>query len=213
MSTNPNDDESDDTSSERPRTDLDVLRDLFGDWFGITSPPRRPGKPDKSEEPDNENSEDDGSDDTDTETDVIESAATGVDTDAGIPLFDGSEVYQHQSRLVEVVDGDTLTVDVDLGFHTTSQWRVRLAGVDTGEVYGTKVESDEYKRGKVHEAFVTQWLDDAWTEYDGEWPLIILSVEKGKYGRFISAIRRKPDDSILNDALIDEFGLEVVSVD
>jgi endonuclease YncB( thermonuclease family) len=211
MSTNPNDDESDDGPSERPRTDLDVLRDLFGDWFGIASPPRRPGKPDKSEEPDDENSEDDGPDDTDTETDVIGSAATGVDIDAGIPLFDGSEVYQHQSRLVEVVDGDTLTVDVDLGFRTTSQWRLRLAGVDTGEIYGTEKESEEYQRGKDHEAFAAQWLDDARTQYDGEWPLIVLSVEKGKYGRFITAIRRKSDDAILNDDLINEFGLEVVS--
>jgi endonuclease YncB( thermonuclease family) len=202
MSTNPNDnDESDDTASERPRTDLDVLRDLFGDWFGLAPGPDVPDSPNESTE-DGENGDDD-------DTEAIGSAA--VDTESGIPTFAGSKVYQHQANLVEVVDGDTLTVDADLGFRITSQWRVRLAGVDTGEVYGTRAESDEYKRGKVHETFVTQWLDDAQTQYDGDWPLIVLSTEKGKYGRYIAAVRRKSDDEILNDALISEFGLDVVS--
>jgi len=186
MSTNPNDnDEAGDTPSDRPRTNLDVLRDLFGDWFGL-----RPS-------PDENTTSEDGGD--------------SVTAASEMPLFAESKVYQHQARLVELIDGDTLTVDVDLGFRTTSQWRVRLAGVDTGEIYGTEKQSAEYQRGKDHEAFVEGWLDDARTGYDGEWPLIVLSVEKGKYGRFISAIRRKSDDSILNDALIDEFGLEVVS--
>jgi endonuclease YncB( thermonuclease family) len=204
MSTNPNDnDETGDIPSERPRTDLDVLRDLFGDWFGIASPgPDAPDSPDESTE-NGENGDDD-----DTET----IGPTSVDTESGIPTFAGSKVYQHQAALVEVVDGDTLTVDVDLGFRTISQWRIRVAGVDTGEIYGTEKQSAEYQRGKDHEAFVEGWISDARVQYDGDWPLIVLSVEKGKYGRFISAIRRKSDGNILNDALISEFGMDVVSV-
>jgi micrococcal nuclease len=202
MSIDPNDnDESDDTPSERPRTDLDVLRDLFGDWFGLAPGPDAPDSPNESTE-NGENGDDD-----DTET--IGSAT--VDTESGIPTFAGSEVYQHQADLVEVVDGDTLDVTADLGFSLRQNWRLRLAGIDTAEVFGVRKASDEFRRGKRHEDFAAQWLDDARTQHDGEWPLVVLSVQKGKYGRRISAIRRKSDGTILNDALISEFGTEVVS--
>jgi len=204
MSTNPNDnDEADDTLSERPRTDLDVLRDLFGDWFGLAPGPDAPDSPDESTgDGDNGKNEDDTAE-------TIGPAA--VDTESGIPTFAGSEVYQHQADLVELIDGDTLDVTADLGFSLRQNWRLRLAGIDTSEVFGVKKTSDEFRRGKRHEEFVAQWLNDARTQYDGEWPLVVLSVQKGKYGRYITVVRRKSDGAILNDDLISEFGLEVVS--
>ena len=40
---------------------------------------------------------------------------------------------QFQARVKRVVDGDTLDLDIDLGFHITLSERVRLMGVDTPE--------------------------------------------------------------------------------
>lgn len=39
----------------------------------------------------------------------------------------------YQVKLVRVIDGDTVEMDVDLGFRITSRQRFRLLGVDTPE--------------------------------------------------------------------------------
>ena len=40
---------------------------------------------------------------------------------------------QFQAKVRRVIDGDTLDLDIDLGFHITLSERVRLMGVDTPE--------------------------------------------------------------------------------
>lgn len=43
------------------------------------------------------------------------------------------EMYEYVGQVVNVVDGDTVDVVVDLGFKVTTAQRLRLAGVDTPE--------------------------------------------------------------------------------
>jgi len=40
---------------------------------------------------------------------------------------------QYRAKVKRVVDGDTLDLDIDLGFHITLSERVRLMGIDTPE--------------------------------------------------------------------------------
>ena len=40
---------------------------------------------------------------------------------------------QFQAKVRRVIDGDTLDLDIDLGFHITLSERVRLMGIDTPE--------------------------------------------------------------------------------
>ena len=42
-------------------------------------------------------------------------------------------MFQYQATVVNVVDGDTLDVTIDLGFRMTTTQRVRLYGLDTPE--------------------------------------------------------------------------------
>ena len=42
-------------------------------------------------------------------------------------------VYIYKAKVVNVVDGDTIDVDLDLGFRVTTRQRVRLYGVNTPE--------------------------------------------------------------------------------
>ena len=43
-------------------------------------------------------------------------------------------MYEYRCKLRRVVDGDTIDIDIDLGFTTTlSNQRLRLAGIDTPE--------------------------------------------------------------------------------
>lgn len=43
-------------------------------------------------------------------------------------------MYEYKAKCIKVIDGDTIDVDIDLGFNTHFQTRVRLAGIDTPEL-------------------------------------------------------------------------------
>ena len=45
-------------------------------------------------------------------------------------------LYWYRARVVNVVDGDTLDLETDLGFRITFLQRYRLYGVDTPELSG-----------------------------------------------------------------------------
>ena len=49
-------------------------------------------------------------------------------------------MYTYAARLVRVVDGDTVDLDIDLGFHITVRERFRLAGIDTPELRDRNTE-------------------------------------------------------------------------
>jgi len=114
-------------------------------------------------------------------------------------------MYEYHARLEQVVDGDTQDLIVDLGFHIQRQIRVRLLGVDTHEIYGVDHNTEEYRRGKAESEFAEQWFQTARQEFDGDWPLTIQTEKKGKYGRYLTTIRRRSDGDNLTIALKNEF--------
>jgi endonuclease YncB( thermonuclease family) len=54
-------------------------------------------------------------------------------------------VFQYEARIVRIKDGDTLTIEVDLGFHIRHEIDVRLARIDTPEIvnYGANGITDK----------------------------------------------------------------------
>lgn len=110
-----------------------------------------------------------------------------------------SHLYAYEAQLLNVVDGDTYDFQVDLGFNTYKKLRVRLLEVDTAEIYGVKMESEEYKRGQRQKEFVFAKLNSADTivlkTYEGD--------ETGKYGRYLAEVF--VDDKSLSELLIDNF--------
>jgi len=65
----------------------------------------------------------------------------------------------HVKKVNNVVDGDTIDVDIDLGFDISFSSRVRLAGIDTPESRTTNkaekvlgLEAKEYVKSKIKEA-------------------------------------------------------------
>lgn len=117
-------------------------------------------------------------------------------------------MYEYQSILLNVVDGDTVDIKIDLGFRIHREIRLRLADVDTHEIHGVETDSDEYRRGMREKEFVEEWFDEA-AVADREWPVLIRSEKTGKYGRYIAEVERRSDGAILNDDLITEFGEEI----
>ena len=67
----------------------------------------------------------------------------------------------HVKKVNNVVDGDTIDVDIDLGFDISFSSRVRLAGIDTPESRTTNkaekvlgLEAKEYVKYKIKDAKV-----------------------------------------------------------
>lgn len=110
-----------------------------------------------------------------------------------------SEVYD--ARYTNIVDGDTIDIVVNQGLGTYQQLRIRLANVDTAETYGVSHDSAEYKRGMKHKQYVTEWLQ---TDTNTEWPLTAVIHSQGKYGRYITTLKRN-DGAVLNDDIAATF--------
>ena len=54
-------------------------------------------------------------------------------------------MYEYNSRILRVVDGDTIDVDIDLGFGITMvNQRIRLQGVDTPESRTRDLEEKKF---------------------------------------------------------------------
>ena len=112
------------------------------------------------------------------------------------------EYWSFPARVTNVVDGDTIDVTVDLGFNARRDVRLRLAGLDTAEIYAPSSEA-EYQRGKDQAQFVREWL--AKRDDGSEWPLVVQTKkEKGKFGRYVAHVHG-PGGESLNDALIDAY--------
>ncbi|WP_210594822.1 thermonuclease family protein [Streptomyces scabiei] len=83
-------------------------------------------------------------------------------------------MYLYVCRAVTVVDGDTLDVDVDLGFGVWTRQRIRLLGVNAPE-HGTP-------DGDAATAFTADWLRQHAAE------LTLRTTKKEKYGRYLGAV-------------------------
>ncbi len=86
-------------------------------------------------------------------------------------------MYEYSIKnVVRVVDGDTVDVEIDLGFSLTKKERIRLAGIDTPE---TRTKNDEEKKlGIDAKEYLTMRLDSSKN-------LIVKTEKDGKYGRML----------------------------
>lgn len=85
-------------------------------------------------------------------------------------------MYHYKARLVRVIDGDTIEVDVDLGFHIWCRLTLRLAGINAPE-----------KRGETKDAGMASSMHLASLLGSGELE-IITHKTKEKYGRFLADV-------------------------
>lgn len=115
--------------------------------------------------------------------------------------------YQYKAYVLKVIDGDTLDLEVDLGFNVRVRERVRLLGVDTPETYGVSRDSQEYRAGMAAKQFVEMKLGQiVHNDY------IIVETDKdrkGKYGRYLAKIWYCEDIGqglwrCINDVLLEE---------
>ena len=88
-------------------------------------------------------------------------------------------MYRYNVTVTRVVDGDTVDVDIDLGFGMTyKKQRVRMMGIDTPESRTRDLEEKFY--GKQSKYFLEGLLKDKKVQ--------LLSHDKGKFGRILGEL-------------------------
>ena len=109
-------------------------------------------------------------------------------------------MYEYRCTVVKIVDGDTVDVDIDLGFGIWMRnERIRLLGIDTPE--SRTRDKEEKKYGLAAKKYLTEMLND-----EGG---IVLKTKKdveGKFGRILGELWRTTDyaDKSINQYLVDE---------
>ena len=104
-------------------------------------------------------------------------------------------MYEYNCKIVRVTDGDSIVVDIDLGFsHFIHNESIRLYGIDTPECRTR--DAEEKAAGLLAKEFVEDAL-----HVGGIYRL--QTKEKGKFGRYLGTIYLT-DDTSINAALVKE---------
>lgn len=109
-------------------------------------------------------------------------------------------MYEYKCNVVKIIDGDTVDVDIDLGFGVwMRKQRIRMYGIDTPESRTRDLEEKKY--GLAAKDFLTGMLDDE----NG----IVLRTHKdgkGKFGRILGELWRTTNyaDQSINEYMIEK---------
>jgi micrococcal nuclease len=103
-------------------------------------------------------------------------------------------MYRYKVSVTRVVDGDTVDVDIDLGFGMIyKKQRVRMKGIDTPESRTRDLE--EKKFGLASKEFLKEQLKDQEIE--------LVSHDKGKFGRILGELFVGSSAYSINRIMID----------
>ena len=108
------------------------------------------------------------------------------------------KMFEYRSNLLKIVDGDTIDVDLDLGFSVVlKKQRIRLYGINTPESRTRDLEEKKY--GLAAKARLRELLESA------ESITVKTAIDKkarGKYGRILGTVYA--DDINVNEKLVEE---------
>ncbi len=90
-------------------------------------------------------------------------------------------LYRYKiKKVLKVLDGDTIDVEIDLGFDISIKRRVRFYGINAPETRTRDLE--EKARGKASKAFLSDLIANNRED------ILLDSIDIGKYGRVIGEI-------------------------
>ena len=103
-------------------------------------------------------------------------------------------MYEYRAFVRKVYDGDTITVDIDLGFDVIlKNQKIRLSKINTPEIRGKSREEGIKVRDIVRSRIANKWI------------IIKTSKDKkGKYGRWLGEIYCDGSSESLNQWLLEE---------
>ena len=111
-------------------------------------------------------------------------------------------VYEYKCKIVRVVDGDTVDVDIDLGFGVwMHKERIRLHGIDTPESRTRDLEEKKY--GLLAKEQIRFFLPEGSMQ-----TLVTVRDKAGKFGRILGKFKifdsKNDCETTINDLMIQE---------
>lgn len=108
-------------------------------------------------------------------------------------------MYEYRvKKLMNIIDGDTIDVDIDLGFDISLARRVRMAGIDTPESRTT--DKAEKVLGLEAKEYLKKMMKDAKT--------IVIKTElpdsSEKYGRILGWVYIDGATKSINEQMIED---------
>ncbi len=107
-------------------------------------------------------------------------------------------MYEYKIKnLVEVIDGDTVDIEIDLGFDVSIKQRLRLQGIDAPE--SRTKDLIEKELGLKSKAWLIKKLKQS--------NLIVQTIKLDsveKYGRMLGVIYKQGEEISINDQMINE---------
>ena len=102
-----------------------------------------------------------------------------------------SHKYTYSGLVVGVYDGDTITVELDLGFSIKVRHKLRLLGIDTPELRGSERTEGLKVRDYVRDRILNRTI------------LVKSHRDRtGKFGRYLATVYYGEQLSNLNDELL-----------
>ena len=108
-------------------------------------------------------------------------------------MNDNFPLYRYNAKVSKVYDGDTITMDIDLGLDSWHHdMQIRLAEIDTPEVRGKNKAEGIKVRDIVRELVLGKKVH-------------VHTTQKGKYGRYLGKVYCEIDgeETCLNDWLVE----------
>ena len=115
-------------------------------------------------------------------------------------------MYEYRCTVLRIVDGDTVDVDIDLGFGVQyAKQRIRLYGIDTPESRTRDLEEKKY--GIMAKEYVESYMP-----VGSKQTICTQKDDKGKFGRILGMFKvfdKKADkESMLHEMMIrDHIGV------
>jgi micrococcal nuclease len=105
-------------------------------------------------------------------------------------------MYQYKIKKINrIIDGDTVDLDIDLGFGITISHRVRLNGINAAET--RTLDPNEKTKGLA----AKEWLKK---ELSREGELIIETTKEDKYGRYLGTLYFVGESISVNQKMLNE---------
>lgn len=109
------------------------------------------------------------------------------------------QTWAFDANMLNVVDGDTVDVELDIGFHTRRIERLRLLGVNTPELHAT--DPQVRTAAAAAKLFTVQWMH-AHISPAAEWSFRVQTEKTDAFGRYLATVWAIDDGSCLNDELL-----------
>ena len=122
-------------------------------------------------------------------------------------------MFTYTATVVRWVDGDTVDLEIDLGFKTAVKDRFRLYGIDTPELRPKKADfaSEEARREEIKKADAALAYCEKIAPVGTRLVVRTFKDEKGKYGRWLADLRLPMEQRTLNEMLVTEGHAKLAS--